>query len=107
MVKAILLIPLLARIAIAATQASTATVHLAFTERSPLSQMKMIGQRQAFKKFARGADHFEYDLVKESFEAFVPQNYKPGANFGIFVFISAGDAQLTPGWGEVFARHKL
>src|SRR5947207_10755853 len=43
------------------------------------------------------------------FEAFVPPNYKPGPGpaYGWFGFISAGDAQLTSGWGDVFARHRL
>src|SRR4051794_18012546 len=105
--RTILLAILLASTPLSAAQPQTGSMHLTFTERSPLSPLVQITKRRAFKHMARGVEFLEYDIGGESFEAFVPTNYKSGSGWGIFVFVSAGDAQLTPGWGEVFAKRKL
>jgi predicted esterase len=80
---------------------------LTFTERSPLSDFREMAKRPAFHDFDRGAEQVDYKIGDESFQAFVPKNYKPAVPHGLFVFISAGPAILSPGWGAVCARHKL
>ena len=60
-----------------AARPGTGQLHLTFTERSPYSHMVEMSRREPFKDFARGAELLEYDLKDESFEAFVPANYKP------------------------------
>jgi predicted esterase len=80
---------------------------LTFGERSPLSDFREMAKRPAFKGFDRSAEQVDYKIGEESFSAFVPKNYKAGVPHGLLVFISAGPAILTPGWGAVCARHKL
>jgi predicted esterase len=80
---------------------------LTFTERSPLSNFGEMAKRPALKGFDRGAEQVDYKIGDESFSAFIPKTYKAGVPHGLFVFISAGPAVLTPGWGGVCARHKL
>jgi hypothetical protein len=89
------------------TPHATGRLHLTFTERSPHSIFKVMMRRAPFKKFGDPDRQREYNLADESFEVFVAPNYKPDKPHGIFVFISAGDADIPQPWQDVFARHKL
>jgi hypothetical protein len=99
----------------------TGRFRITFSERSPYSSVEEMSNRGQFK-LGRPADHaspeflaqerhfrasLSYDIAAESFEVYVPPAYKPSAPFGLFVWISAGAAELPPGWGEVLARHRL
>jgi RNA polymerase sigma factor (sigma-70 family) len=90
-------------------------LHLVFDQRSPLSSFDRLSSREPFKNLMLltpgGITMFPkqsaYNLQAESFEALVPSNYQPDGSFGLFVWISPGDAILPAGWGQVLQRHKL
>jgi predicted esterase len=91
--------------------AATGRLHLTFTERSPVSSQEDVCRRTQFLEGAildeaQKAD-LKYDLANESFEVFVPATYKPNVPHGLFVWISAGDAEVPPGWLDVFRKHRL
>ena len=90
-----------------AAQQPTGGLHLVFTDRSPLSPMKEMARRPTLVPMAPDAEKLEYDLARESFEAFVPPAYRPQTPFGLFVFISADKAEVPSGWLDVLARRKL
>ena len=91
--------------------AATGRLQLTFTERSPLSTLEQVCRPAEFDPKEHfppeKKDRWEYDLAKESFEVVVPRGYRPGAPYGLFVFISPGEAQAPRAWLEVLARHKL
>ncbi len=87
-------------------------LHLIFTERSPLSTLDVVlprfdPNRSSQKPTDAARASLEYDLAKESFEAFIPSTYQSDVPHGLFVWISAGNAEVPPGWLDVFRRHKL
>src|SRR5689334_11416579 len=90
--------------------AATGTLHLRLSERSPLSATNDVVSRALGDDRPANAEEMSrwgYDLGSESFEAFVPPTYKPDVPFGLFVFVSAGDVQVSPAWLALFQRHKL
>jgi predicted esterase len=94
------------------TAISTERLHLTFTEHSPLSGLDVVWPRfDASRRLDRLPDaeraSLEYDLARESFEAFVPHACKSGVPHGLVVWIGAGGADVPPGWLDVFRRHKL
>jgi RNA polymerase sigma factor (sigma-70 family) len=106
------------------TPAPTGRLHnVTFTERSPYSPFEELSKHGQFK-FMRPYDRSwaspeflarddklradsQYDLANESFEVFVPPAYKPTVPMGLFVWISAGAAELPVGWDDVLIRHRL
>jgi predicted esterase len=91
-------------------QVQTGRLHLTFTERSPLSNLDEVLRRIDATDLARKqaeADKasLEYDLARESFEAFVPPTYKPDGSYGLFLW--TGVADIPAAWQGVFTRHKL
>jgi predicted esterase len=93
------------------TDAGKGRLHLTFSKRSPASSDEEICRRTGFLNGAildeaqKGL--LKYDLAGESFEVFVPSTYKSNVPHGLFVWISAGDAEVPPGWLDVFRKHKL
>ena len=39
---------------------------------------------------------YEFDLAKETFEIFVPENYSGGEPFGLFAFIDSQNKMMLP-----------
>lgn len=65
----------------------------AFTERSPLSDpSEVLARTGTSAAEIRQWDPSEgrYDLADESFEVFVPEGYRPGAGYGLVVWVSPG-----------------
>jgi len=93
-----------------ADEPRTGAFQTSFTERSPLSALaiqvpRFGGSLTALK--ASGKDN-DYDLKDETFEVYVPQAYKAGDGWGLFVFDSAGGrGNLHEAWREVLEKHKL
>jgi len=96
--------------ALAADEARTGAYQTSFTERSPLSAMdiqvpRFGGTMSALK--ASGKDN-DYNLNDETFQVYVPQSYKPGDGWGLFVFDSPGArGNLHEPWRQVLEKHKL
>jgi hypothetical protein len=90
---------------------ATGRLHLTFTERSPVSSPEEVCRRTGFLEGAildeAQKASLKYDLANESFEVFVPPTYKPNVPHGLFVWISAGDAEVPPGWLDIFRKHRL
>src|SRR3954453_16866800 len=93
-----------------ADEPRTGAFQTTFTERSPLSALtiqvpRFGGSFIALK--ASGKDN-DYDLKDESFEVYVPQAYKAGDGWGLFVFDSPGGrGNLHEPWRDVLEKHKL
>jgi hypothetical protein len=96
--------------ALAADEVKTGAYQTSFSDRSPLSALEIQvprfgGSLTALK--ASGKDN-DYDLKDESFEVYVPQTYKAGDGWGLFVFDSPGGrGNLHEQWREVLEKHKL
>src|SRR5438045_3190170 len=95
---------------ILADDARTGAYQTSFTERSPLSAMdiqvpRFGGTMSALKTAGKDND---YDLKNETFQVFVPESYKAGDGWGLFVFDSPGGrGSLHEPWREVLEKHKL
>jgi hypothetical protein len=91
--------------------AATGRQRLTFTERSPHGTLEAVCRAANFdpkKDIPPGEkERWEYDLAKESFEVVVPRGYNGKTPYGLFVFISPGEAQAPRAWLEALARHKL
>src|SRR5689334_11312193 len=75
-----------------ANDARTGAYQTSFTERSPLSAMdvqvpRFGGTMSALKTAGKDND---YDLQNETFQVYVPESYKAGDGWGLFVFDSPG-----------------
>jgi predicted esterase len=87
---------------------STATglLHLTFAERSPLSAMEVVLKRLEMTSLPADAQAaFGYDLSRETFDVFVPPDYKPNSPCGLFIW--TGVSEFGSGWLEVLSRHKF
>jgi hypothetical protein len=94
------------------TTAGSKRLHLTFTERSPLSTLDIVLPRfdpnhSSQKPSDTAKTRLGYDLAEESFEAFIPSTYKSDVPHGLFVWVSAGNAEVPSAWLDVFGRHKL
>jgi len=79
--------------------------NIKFTQRSPLSGIDTQLRRMRVK--ARNPQK-DYQLTEESFEVYVPKDYKPDGSYGVFVWISAGNGAKCPGqFKSVLDKHKL
>ena len=72
-------------------EAKTGDYSITFTERSPVSSQPEISRRTVVIK---GPD---YNLADEGYEVSVPASYKPGAPYGLLVFINSEDNANIPG----------
>jgi hypothetical protein len=73
-----------------------------FKESSPLSPLSVLEGRTAVTRSRCG----EYDLSKESFAVFVPDEYDGKKPYGLIVFINAGDSGDCPqSFHPVLSRH--
>src|SRR5436853_486728 len=105
----IILISLFAPAAFA-DEPRTGAFQTSFTDRSPLSALEIQvprfgGSLTALK--ASGKEN-DYDLSHETFEVWVPETYKAGDGWGLFVFVSPGGrGSLHEAWREVLEKHKL
>jgi hypothetical protein len=68
----------------------TAGAPLVFTERSPVSHPNELIKRLGNTMWPKGKATEDYDLEKESFDAYVPPKYDGKKPFGLLVFISPG-----------------
>jgi len=60
------------------------------------------------RRFQVRAPMSAYDIRKERFHLIVPDNYSPGTNWGLFVWVSpSGSPKLPPDWEAALARHRL
>jgi len=85
---------------------STCSLHLTFTERSPLSTIDVVLQRMDYANSSvELRKSFEYDLAGLSFDVFVPRTYRADVPHGLFVWMGVTD--VPPAWRNVLARHKL
>ena len=73
------------------TEAKTGDYTTTFTERNPLSASTELLRRLANLKGP------EYKLGDESYDISVPASYKPGAPYGLLVFINSADNGNCPG----------
>jgi hypothetical protein len=91
--------------------AATGRLRLTFAERSPLSTLDGVCRAAKLdprKEFTpENREKWNYDLAQESFEAFIPRGYNPKVPYGLFVFISPGEAHVPRGWIDALGRHKL
>src|SRR3954469_1421936 len=74
---------------------------LTFTERHPLSFLDELCRRSGYGPGSFASDEGKkpaYDLADESFEVYVPPDYKPATPHGLLVWISAGEAAVPPAW---------
>jgi RNA polymerase sigma factor (sigma-70 family) len=85
------------------------SLKLKFDEPSPYSALEEMGRRNATASWGTyGRTGRAYDVAQESFQVYVPQLYKPErAPFGLFVWISAGDATMPDAWRGVFDRNRM
>jgi hypothetical protein len=75
-----------------------------FKDRSPLSDMKVLGDRLGIPQ----AGLVDYDLASESFTVYVPNDYKADGSYGLIVFLNQDDNSAPyPGWTGVFDKHKF
>jgi len=96
--------------AVAADDAKTGAYQTTFTERSPQSAIEYQARRFGWNITQLRASEFEkdYDLNNESFEVNVPESYKAGDGWGLFVWVTAGGrGNLHEGWRNVLEKHKL
>jgi predicted esterase len=96
--------------ALAADEAKTGAYHTNFTDRSPQSVIEYQARRFGWNMTQLRASEYEkdYDLSAESFEVNVPDSYKPGDGWGLFVWVSPGGrGNLHEGWRDVLQKHKL
>ena len=70
--------------------APTGRLTLTFTERSPLSDPGEFSIRAAYRSFGLTMHEADYDLARESFEAFIPGTYRPAKPYGLFVWMAPG-----------------
>ncbi len=99
-----------ANLALAADDPQTGSYHTTFTDRSPQSAIEFQARRFGWNMTQLRASEFEkdYDLQNESFEVHVPDSYKAGENWGLFVWVSPGGrGNLHESWREVLEKHKL
>src|SRR5712664_4087806 len=69
----------------------TSAFSLTLTERSPASDPVKITQRAGWTlSTIKKEIDITYDLSTESFEAYVPADYKADAPYGLIVWVSAG-----------------
>jgi len=71
---------------------------------------KLVHFDQALPRVANPAPGVDYkfDLAKESFEIFVPNNYSDKEAFGVFAFMDSGDGMTMPGeWAAIMEKEKL
>ncbi len=89
----------------------TGKLAIRFTDPSPLSALEVLGRRDATASFgAYGKSGRAYDVASESFQVYVPPGYRvdrADKPFGLFVWISAGDATMPREWQPVFDRLRL
>jgi hypothetical protein len=85
-------------------------LHLTFDKRSPLSMMIEQSKRLGFSLQALEKSQFEkdYDIANESFEAYIPDSYKPQGKWGLIVWISSGESgKPPPVFVSLLEQHKL
>jgi predicted esterase len=93
-----------------ADDAKTGAYSTTFTDRSPQSAIAFQAGRFGWNMTQLKASEFEkdYDLSNESFEVFVPESYKTGEKWGLFVWVSpGGGGRLHENWREILEKHKL
>src|SRR5215475_5955235 len=107
--RSTLLLLLLAPFAGAQTLPSTQpgqrrTSKLTFLDRSPLATTA-----ESNRRFHWNEKIGDVDLEAESFQVYVPQDFKSGEPFGLFVWISSGPMGGIPvkGWLDVLDKHRL
>jgi pimeloyl-ACP methyl ester carboxylesterase len=88
----------------------TGRFEIQFTQSSPISGiMEMAKRVKLVTKQAPQA--LQYDISKESFKVYVPEDYDPKLPCGLFVWISAGDdgvvGNRAKGYPEVLKNHRL
>jgi predicted esterase len=94
----------------AADEAKSGSYHVSYTERSPMSAVEFQARRFGWNMAQLKASEYEkdYELASESFEVHVPESYKVGEKWGLFVWVSPGDrGNLHENWREVLEKHKL
>lgn len=90
-------------------------VQVLVPERSKISAIATLVDRisnatleQAKAVAAKEGGEFDYDISKETFEAFVPPSYTGAEPFGLIVWVSAGPSGAAPQqWLDVLEKHKL
>src|SRR5690242_18264750 len=70
---------------------ATGKLRLTFTERSPLSAVEVIVQRMDDEQYTRrrkadNAKSYEYDLANESFDVYVPPDYRSNVPHGLLIW---------------------
>jgi hypothetical protein len=83
-------------------------VQLTFAERSPLSSVEALRERNEetiADLTPSHLAHIEYDLSNESFDVWVPTNSERNVPLGLFVWV--GVTQASGEWLDVLARHKM
>jgi hypothetical protein len=108
--KAFTFLAILASAIFAQADAKTGAFQTTFTERSPQSAIEYQARRFGWNITQLRASEYEkdYDLSAESFEVNVPETYKAGDGWGLFVWVSPGGrGNLHGGWSEVLEKHKL
>src|SRR5881628_142291 len=96
--------------ALAADEPKVGAYQATFTDRSPQSPIEYQARRFGWNITQLRASEYEkdYDLGAESFEVNVPESYKPGDGWGLFVWVSAGGrGNLHEAWRDVLEKHKL
>src|SRR5688572_11453984 len=102
-IKALILVILLLGSAAAAQDAERpANQSLTFFNRSPVSSIDEISRRIGWPvpTIKKSFSEFDYDLSKESFEAYIPKSYTGEKPFGLLVWVSAGGGRgsIPRGW---------
>src|SRR5258705_3368444 len=99
-----------AAVVLAADEGKTGAYQVTFTDRSPQSAVEYQARRFSWNLTQLRASQYEkdYDLGAESFEVNVPDSYKAGDGWGLFVWVSAGGrGNQHEAWRDVLERYKL
>src|SRR5207248_1200260 len=74
-----------------AEEVKTGAFEATFSERSPLSDVKVLPRRLGYEGKAT-----DYELGKQTFLVYVPEKYEAGKPMGLLVFVNFGPAEGFP-----------
>lgn len=88
--------------------APTGNFEAVFNQYHPLSTVREIIKRTGVKpKENQNWDH-QYKLEEETFQVYVPKHYKPETQFGLLLWINAGDKGFIPkAFPTIMDKHNL
>lgn len=90
--------------------ARTGSFQLTFTERSPLSDLKVIVRRMGWvtEQIESYKAPLSYNIGQETFEAYVPESYTGKEPYGLLVWINPGpNGRVPERYLDVLDEHKL